>query len=61
MEMIKDQPIELSIDELDMVAGGGGGGGGGCNPCAPPPCAPPPCGGGLSLDVSLSLCVALSI
>ena len=55
MEDVLLEPVELSEDELEFVAGGSG------SYCPPPPCAPNPCGPilkiGIDVDLKVGLCL----
>ena len=56
MESQNDHPIELSAEQLDLIAGGG------CAPPPPPHCAPPPpsCGcGGLTIGIGVVVGVGI--
>ena len=50
---------ELTLSEMDEVAGGGGGGGGNCG--GPPPPPPPPCGCGGPPPIGIVVGVGVGI
>jgi hypothetical protein len=56
MEPIKDQPIELTVEELDMVAGGGGDQGSSCDRHS----SCDPCGGG-GLTVAVGIAIGVVV
>jgi hypothetical protein len=58
MRESKYEPVELTVEQLDLVAGGC------CAPPPPPKCAPPPpsCGcGGLSIGIAVGVAVGIEL
>jgi hypothetical protein len=56
MQKFEHEPVELTMEQLDVVAGGGG------NSCAPPPkCEPHPSCGGIAIGIVVGVGVAIEL